>query len=155
MKAQEEHRQGDLKKEARETRQREKTLRQLPARTRERKGSAAIGSWELQGIFLAPPGLAENLQGMAGPDSSTRQRRLLQGMIYSWQQDFDREREAMRDEDLQREEIHKGNRYLLEERDAPRLELIRGVGGGLQREPEITPTLMPRKENKKGKVSSP
>ena len=39
----------------------------------------------------------------------------------------------MRDEDLQSEEIHKGNRYLLEERDAPRLELIRGVGGGLQR----------------------
>ena len=85
----------------------------------------------------------------------------------------------MKDEDLQREEIHKGNRYLLEERDAPRLELsvticllegkrtssvtqsrscppiARGVGGGLQREPEITPTLMPRKENKKGKVSSP
>ena len=39
----------------------------------------------MQGVFRAHPGLAENLQGMAGPDSSRRERRLLQGMIHSWQ----------------------------------------------------------------------
>ena len=66
----------------------------------------------------------ENLQGMAGPDSSMRERRLLQGMIHSWQQELDRERQAMRDKDLQREEIPKENRYLLEERDAPMLEML-------------------------------
>ena len=60
---------------------------------------------------------------MTGPVSSMRERSPLQGMIHSWQQELDREREALRDEDLQREEIPKGNRYLLEERDATRLEL--------------------------------
>ena len=38
-------------------------------------------------------------------------------------QELDREREARRDKDLQREENPKRNRYLLEEQDAPRLEL--------------------------------
>ena len=63
LKAQEERCQGDLKKEARETRLREKILRQLPARARERKGSATIGSRELQGVFLAPPVLRRTYRG--------------------------------------------------------------------------------------------
>ena len=46
-----------------------------------------------------------------------RERRLLQGMIHSWQQELEREREAMRDEDLQREENPKRNRYPLQELD--------------------------------------
>ena len=77
-------------------------------------------------------------------------------MLHSWQQELDREREAMQDEDLQREESPEENRHLMEERDAPMLELsvtirllegrrtssgmgnrscppiARGVGGGLQ-----------------------
>ena len=115
--------------------------------------------WEpgAAGSLSGPPGLAENLQGMAGPDRSVRERRLLQGMIHSLQQEIDKEREAMKDEDLQREEKFKGNRYLLEKQGAPRLEvsvtirllegkrtspvtgsrscppIARGVGGGLQR----------------------
>ena len=94
---------------------------------------------------------------MAGPDSSAREKRLLQGMIHTWQQELDKEREAMRDEDIQREENLKGNRYLLEEQGAPRMEMAvtirllegkrtapvtgsrsclpiaRGMGDGLQR----------------------
>ena len=86
-----------------------------------------------------------------------RERRLLQGMIHSLQQEIDKEREAIKDEDLQMEEKFKGNRYLLEKQGAPRLEvsvtirllegkrtspvtgsrscppIARGVGGGLQR----------------------
>ena len=59
---------------------------------------------------------------MADPNSSGRERRLRQGVVHSWQQGFDKEREATRDEDLQREEIPKGNRYRLGERDEPRRE---------------------------------
>ena len=54
---------------------REAALRQLPVRARERQDGAAIGGRELQGVFLGPPGLTENLQGKADPDSSTRERR--------------------------------------------------------------------------------
>ena len=65
----------------------------------------------MQGVFLAPNGLAEKLQGMAGPDRNPREKRLPQGMIHTWQQELDKEREAMRDGDIQKEENPKGNRY--------------------------------------------
>ena len=52
LKAQEERRQGDLKKEAREMRRKERQQGKL---TRERQDNDAIGGRELQGIFLAPP----------------------------------------------------------------------------------------------------
>ena len=71
-------------------------------------------------------------------DSSTRERRLLQGRVHSWQQELDKVREAMGDkdrrtegrqvignlqiEDHKREEIPKENRHRLEERDAPTLK---------------------------------
>ena len=86
-KAQEERRQGDLKKEARETRlkevqqgkparerslgrklesdlqPREEALRQLTARARERQDIAAILGRELQGVFLGPPVLRRTCRG--------------------------------------------------------------------------------------------
>ena len=108
MKAQEERSQGNPKREARETRWEE---RQQGMPVRYRQDSDASGDRELQGVFLAPRGLAEKLQGMAGPNSSAREKRLLQGMIQTWQQEIDKEREAMSNEDIQREENPKGNRY--------------------------------------------
>ena len=176
MKAQEERSQGDLKKEAGETRIKE-VQQGKPAR--ERQDSAAIGGRKLQGVFLAPPGITENLQGIAGPGSSMRERSLLQGVLHSWQQELDREREARKDKDLQRKDIPEENRHLREEQDAQMLELsvtihmlegrrtssrtgnrscppvARGVGGGLQGLAETNLTLTPRKGPKKGKVSSP
>ena len=68
MKAQEERSQGNSKREARETRWEE---RQQGKPVRDRQESDASGDWELQGVFMAPPGLAEKLQGMAGLNSNT------------------------------------------------------------------------------------
>ena len=117
---------------------REAALRQLPAGARERQDSATRLGRELQGVIRTPPCLKKNLQGKANPDSSIRETRLLQGSVHSWQQELDKEREAMGDkdrrtegrqvignlqiEDQKREEIPKENRYRQEERDAPTLK---------------------------------
>ena len=44
-------------------------------------------------------------------------------MTLSWQQELDKEREAPRDGDIQKEENPKGNRYPLEEQGVPRMEM--------------------------------
>ena len=94
---------------------------------------------ELQGVFLDPSLLTENLKWKANRDSSTRERRLLQGRIHSWQQELGMERGVLGDEGLRTElrqvigtlqiedhkmeEIPLENRRLLEERDTPMLKL--------------------------------
>ena len=75
---------------------REVALRQLQAGARERQDSAAsLGreslDREVQGVFLDPSLLQENLQLKADLDSSMRERRLLQGRIHSWQQELGKE----------------------------------------------------------------
>ena len=75
---------------------REAALRQLQAGARERQDSAAsLGreslDREVQGVFLDPSLLTENLQLKADLDSSMRERRLLQGRIHSWQQELGKE----------------------------------------------------------------
>ena len=67
LKVQEEHRQGDLKKEARETRLKE---RQQGKPARERQDSAAIGGQELQGVFLDPPVLRRTYRGWPAPTAA-------------------------------------------------------------------------------------
>ena len=90
---------------------------------------------------LAQKAAKHQWQGKAHPDSSTRERRLLQGRVHSWQQELDKEREARGDEDRRtegrqaignlqiedpkREEIPKENRHWQEERDAPTLKRSR------------------------------
>ena len=66
---------------------REVALRQLQAGARERQDSAPSWDRESQGAFLETPLLTENLQGKAYRDSSTRERRLMQGRIHGWQQE--------------------------------------------------------------------
>ena len=70
MKAQEERSQGNPKREARERRWAE---RQQGKPVRDRQESDTSGDREL-GVFLVPPGLAEKLQGMAGPDRNPREK---------------------------------------------------------------------------------
>ena len=46
---------------------------------------------------------SENLQPKADPDSSMRERRLLQGRIHSWQQELGKERGVLEEEGLRTE----------------------------------------------------
>ena len=76
-------------------RPREAALKQLPAGARERQDSDASLDRELQGVFLENPLLTENLQWTADLHSSTREKRLRQGRIHSWQQERGKEREVL------------------------------------------------------------
>ena len=107
MKAQEERRQGNPKREAQATGWEE---RQQGKHIRDRQEGDTSRDRELQGVFMVPPGLTEKLQEMAGPNSKTREKRLLQG-------------EATRDKEVQKEENYRGNGYPREEKSAPRMEM--------------------------------
>ena len=105
---------------------REAALRKRQAGARKRQDRAAnVGresrDKELQGVFLDPSLLTENLHLKADRDSSMRERKLMQGRIPSWQQELGKERGVLEDEGLCTE------RRLLKEQEKPRLKPSRTV----------------------------